>query len=280
MLLSAAVVSKSEDARAGGRVVERDRRDIAAAATNATFSRRGLMEFMMSVFSLESNQLQNKAISPTKTPIANPNDEEEDDLAGNNVNKSTFLRIAKRPTMHIGFHYPEIAHEFGTPWNVSIFIGEDEHRFWKDQVQYTNGINVEETLMLKENILLTTRLLLFNAFIQDEPDITHQIGRLQKQTPAMFLHLITRTDRTKNETVLSVEEDNWYQKIQVSRRVKSAYMKAHHPYLPVRLLAQDMNHVFRNALREAYKRDYSIYGIVDLDTYVFHWCLRLSFWNP
>ncbi len=35
----------------------------------------------------------------------------------------------KRPNMHIGIHYPDIALEFGTAFNVNVLIGEDKHRY-------------------------------------------------------------------------------------------------------------------------------------------------------
>jgi len=39
-----------------------------------------------------------------------------------------YQRVQLRPNMHIGVHYPDIAEEYGTPWNCNVLIDENKHR--------------------------------------------------------------------------------------------------------------------------------------------------------
>jgi hypothetical protein len=39
-----------------------------------------------------------------------------------------YNKDAKKPNVHIGLHYGQVAEEYGLPANINVLIGEDKHR--------------------------------------------------------------------------------------------------------------------------------------------------------
>ncbi|KAA6411906.1 MAG: hypothetical protein FRX48_04056 [Lasallia pustulata] len=107
-------------------------------------------------------------------------------LPGGVAGSSAYQKLKQRPNMHIGLHYGDVSDEYGTPTNVDTFIGEDRHRFFKEIVMRTNSINLEETLLIKENVQQIIRFLLGDAFTDHDAVLTAQFKKLQMTCPNLF----------------------------------------------------------------------------------------------
>ena len=91
-----------------------------------------------------------------------------------------------RPNVHIELHYLQQCLEYGTAWNCNMLIGEDKHRFYKAIVMLTNGRKVKKSLLLKENLQQTMRLILLDALQYAKPDLTATLHRLHALCPVLM----------------------------------------------------------------------------------------------
>ena len=98
----------------------------------------------------------------------------------------TYRNDQKRPNMHTGMHYGSTAAEYGLVSHCNVLIGEDRHRGFKKAVYYTNHRKVELALLLRENLNITIRLLLLDAFAIANPRLTQFFKDLHEQCPGLF----------------------------------------------------------------------------------------------
>ena len=153
IFLQIVIVNKTQNNRIENRAIERDRKNLTKIIDNATSSKKNSMKFMMFVYFLESNSFSIKNVNFDKIVFfatINFRNEVDDDLIDDIINKFIFLRIIQRFNIHVSFHYSKIIKKFETSWNVNTFIKKNKHRFWKNQIKFTNDINVEKTFMLKK----------------------------------------------------------------------------------------------------------------------------------
>jgi len=83
-----------------------------------------------------------------------------------------YTNDSKKPNVHIGLHYELVKDEYGLPSHIHVLIGEEKHRWFKKIVYHTNHSNVERSLLNRENVQQTVRLLLAHAFQHSDPELT------------------------------------------------------------------------------------------------------------
>lgn len=110
--------------------------------------------------------------------------------------------------MHTALHYLAITEEYGMASNYNVLIGEDKHRFFKQVVYNTNHQKVEKELLSKENMRLTLRLILANAFNHDEPQLTAFMNDLYTQCPTLFSTMLPKSEHTFGEENYEADEDD------------------------------------------------------------------------
>jgi hypothetical protein len=89
-----------------------------------------------------------------------------------------YISDSQRPNVYTGLYYREMTEEYGLPGNLNVLIGEDKHRWFKLIVYITNHSNIEKTMLAKENLRQTVRLLLLNAFYHSDPELTESFANL------------------------------------------------------------------------------------------------------
>ncbi|KAN0085068.1 hypothetical protein V8E54_001535, partial [Elaphomyces granulatus] len=83
-----------------------------------------------------------------------------------------YTNDSKKPNVHIGLHYELVKDEYGLPSHIHVLIGEEKHRWFKKIVYHTNHSNVERSLLNRENVQQTVRLLLAHACQHSDPELT------------------------------------------------------------------------------------------------------------
>ncbi|KAI2628156.1 hypothetical protein GGS21DRAFT_492800 [Xylaria nigripes] len=176
----------------------------------------------------------------------------------------------QRPNMHIGVHYHDFATEYAKTVNCNTLTGEDLHRYFKRRVYETNYSNIEKVLLMKLNSQLTIRLVLRNAFANEDPDLTTELQQLYKQCPNLYRRTLARTDRNEieilqehlSEFVLDVPpsaDDTHVEPIVINEIPTTEVKRSSHRVqgdgpLPIR--ASDISTAFIHSLRSAYATDY------------------------
>jgi hypothetical protein len=165
------------------------------------------------------------------------------------------------------------------------------YRYFKRRVYETNYSNIEKVLLMKLNFQETIRMILRNAFLVTDPDLTAEIIALYQQCPHLFSRTLNRADR--NELDFLLEDGDFELDIaqsanethlepSVINRIPTAEVAGvEHPAndgrLPLR--AGDMVSRFRGLIRSAYARDYAkpqdyptVFGNKPIQ-----WCRKLAF---
>jgi hypothetical protein len=198
-----------------------------------------------------------------------------------------YLNVMKRPNMHTALHYTEIAEEYGMASNCNVLIGEDKHRFFKKVVYNTNHHRVEKELLSKENMRLTLRLILSNAF-NDEPRLTTIIHGIYAQCPSLFSTMLPKSEQSisgptdeendnNDDDGTQVMPDAQHTQPTVLGCIQAKYCRDTLG-LPTRNI--NMTAVFSRALAESYGRDYGMPHIISFPNSTFQWCKKLLFTDP
>ena len=192
-----------------------------------------------------------------------------------------YRNIGKRPNMHVGIHYPAVMAEYGLPSHCNVLIGEDKHREYKLDVYNTNFQNVERDLLESENLRQTVRLLLQDAFIIAEPVLTQLLKELRDECPLLFNKLLPKSERSQDDldedSYLLLKSDASHGLPAALGRLQARYIRQELS-LPVR--SSSIDSVFQKKLRDAYRIDYGMPGIMHFGSASIPWSKKLSFNDP
>ena len=200
---------------------------------------------------------QGKQIAGALQPTISGEDDERSARA------SQYRNDRMRPNVHTALHYPMINEEYGLSSHCNVLIGEDKHRYFKKIVYQTNHSNVEKTMLLKENLGQTVRLLLMDGFKQAEPKATQMIKEIHSCCPSLFTTLLPRSEQMQldddSESRLSVVQDRYHLQPKAIGCLEPKYCREVLK-LPTRSSEDSavMSEPFKAALREAYQSDYKV----------------------
>ena len=105
---------------------------------------------------------------------------------------------------------------------------------FKKDVYQTNHIDVEKHLLLHEGLRQSVRLLLMDAFKEDEPTITEVVKELYRNCPTLFQVLITRSEQTsllaeqgseEEEDTMTLQSDKDHRDVTAIGRLGARYCK-------------------------------------------------------
>ncbi|KAI9848827.1 MAG: hypothetical protein M1837_006343 [Sclerophora amabilis] len=191
--------------------------------------------------------------------IPDPHENHEESVGS--VGHTAFSRLQSRPNMHIGLHYEDVAKEYGSPYNTTTFIGEDTHRSFKKDADNGNALNVEEILLTKQNVRLTTRLLLDGGYTSLEQGLTDQLQRLRRCCPDLVLTRLSGSERRlPQESHLSISSDSEHRAATASHRLNKTWLDQ--TSLPTNLKLLTLMDPFCIKLRHAYNEDYAVRNVV------------------
>ena len=179
-----------------------------------------------------------------------------------NISKTAtdWIRDKDRPNLHTGLHYKALIGEYGTPCNLNVLIGEDKHRLFKKIIYQSNFQHPELFLLEREQLQQTIRLVLADAFNEDDFESHEIIRRVQETCPALFELLVPRSDLTlggfedeDEDADDEVGEDQ--SAVKAIGRVTSEYVTFVWK-LPTKATTESMPKAFRAAMREVYQQDF------------------------
>ncbi|KAI1485633.1 hypothetical protein F5X96DRAFT_674446 [Biscogniauxia mediterranea] len=264
-----AAIAKSNTVLMGRKVSSTDRENMAAIIHRARFLFNQLCMFAAVGAGSVAGSIAGSVVgTPSRTGRGDPVvDTEEAAESGRSLQ---YMNDTLRPNIHIGIHYPAFAEEYALPVNCNTLTGENLHRYFKTRVYETNYSNVEKVLLMKLNFQETVRLVLRNAFLHDDPELTQEMMELYHKCPSLFSKVLSRADRNELETLL---EDTDFE-LDVDQSANSTHVqpsainrvppadarKSHHvanegERLPSRTNTSTQP-LFRRLLRLAYEHDY------------------------
>lgn len=141
----------------------------------------------------------------------------------------------------------------------------DIYRLMKQWAQLSNGRNVENTMMLRENIRLSIRLLHGGCFPHIET--SKRILNIIDKCPTTFESLFAVADRADEDcepSTLAVESDHWHYHTLTAKRLAKTYVM-NELHLPSKCSEVSRTHAFNTELRKAYNIDYKMGIIYDLE---------------
>ena len=177
----------------------------------------------------------------------------------------------------------------GESGSVSFLEGLTLYRSWFKKVVYqTNHSRVEKLLLLHESLRQSFRLILMDAFADDEPEITSMVKLQYRKCPKLFDTLLTRSEQQSlhSKEALDEEEDDYeelalqsddaHRHTTVTGCLASHYIK-NNLKLPVRSTDPLMTPHFRAMLRRAFETDYGMANVFHFGTTRMRWCKKVSF---
>ena len=96
-----------------------------------------------------------------------------------------WIKDKDRPNLHVGLHYQALIGEYATPCNLNVLIGEDKHRLFKKIIYQSNFHQPELFLLQREQLQQTIRLVLADAFDEDDFESHEAMRRVQETCPAL-----------------------------------------------------------------------------------------------
>lgn len=201
--------------------------------------------------------------------------------------EAQYISDLQRPNVHTGLHYQDVLEEYGLPSNINVLIGEDKHRWFKLIVYLTNHSKVEKTMLGKENLQQTIRLLLLNAFQHTDPELTESFAGLRDKCPALFASILpcAEQEQLAINAAVPVEEDeeecgllsdDAHLRATAINRIQARYARV---TLKLPLRSAHMTTKFRQQLRHAYIVEYGLPHIYEFGTSAIRWCKKLSFYD-
>ncbi|KAL9036395.1 MAG: hypothetical protein Q9180_004325 [Flavoplaca navasiana] len=190
----------------------------------------------------------------------------------------------KRPNVHIALHYEDTMVEYGMPSNVNVLIGEDKHRYFKKVVYQTNHVNVERLLLEHENLRQSVRLLLLDAW-PDEEQVTAVMKDIYRKCPTLFESLVSKSEQDSlrssligidDDDEITLQSDPLHQHVTATGRLKPKYCRE---VLKVPTRANDplTTIEFKTQLRRAFTQDYRQPNVIYLGPHGFQWCRKVGF---
>jgi hypothetical protein len=168
----------------------------------------------------------------------------------------------------------------------------DFARYFKKIVYLTNHQNVEKALLARENLRQSIRLILSNAFADEEPQLTALFLEMYADIPSLFDSLLPRSEtEVYKSTNIELQDEgeasfnNLCTKVEgddaepnhiepaVIGRIQAKYCKEKWD-LPVR--SSEMKPEFQSRLGKAY-RDYGMKNIISFGVGGIQWVKKLAF---
>lgn len=155
---------------------------------------------------------------------------------------------------------------------------------------FTNHQNVEKALLGRENLQQTVRLILNNAFTQQEPELTKLFQRMYLKIPLLFESLLPKSEvETVGAVNIEVDADDEAFVGEAEAQIEGEVNAIHRRpavigclqsrfckeilKLPIR--SSDMTPNFKAELSQGY-RDYNLANIVSFAAGGFQWCKKVS----
>ncbi|RPA95736.1 hypothetical protein L873DRAFT_1845836 [Choiromyces venosus 120613-1] len=120
----------------------------------------------------DTNSIRSSITSETQNILTNITND------GQPLQTPKVIAWANRPNVHIALHFPLIANQFSTMWNVVILSGEQYHKRFKERV--------EQQLLRKEGKEKAIRFLVDNVFEEEFPHTTAVVHLLQTSCPTLM----------------------------------------------------------------------------------------------
>ena len=141
---------------------------------------------------------------------------------------------------------------------------------------------MERSLLARENLQMTVRLLLMNAFDDTDPKLTRIFAELYDLCPELFEHLLPRSEIDNLGVVFDIDEevslrgDDDHLRPVVIGCVKSNYVRK---TLRFPIVQSQMDAAFENAFRMCYDQHYGLKYITHFGKVPLQWCRKLAFYD-
>ena len=93
--------------------------------------------------------------------------------------------------------------EYVMPSNCNVLIEENKHRKFKDEIYNINHFNVKKALLFRKNMRQICRLILLNAFVDNESVLTQLFKKLHQTCSTFFKSLLSRSEQMIDENEFS-----------------------------------------------------------------------------
>ena len=187
---------------------------------------------------------------------------------------SQYRNDRKRSNVHAILHYDMMNEKYDLTSHCNVLIDEDKHRYFKKMMYYINHSNIEKTMLLRENLDQTVRLLLQNDFAQVESEVTQLIKNVYNSCSSLFSTLLSRSKQMQLEddskSRVTIVQDVNHLQFKIIDCLKSRYCRER-LQLSTRSSKNTavMSRSFKATLRAVYARDYQITSRVFVDL-IFH----------
>ncbi|OAF61571.1 hypothetical protein VC83_02236 [Pseudogymnoascus destructans] len=109
-----------------------------------------------------------------------------------------YIKWRSRPNVHQGAHINDTIGRYGNSFSCNVLHCEDKHKLFKKWAEALNGRSVERSLMMRESINTTIRLLLQGAFKYSEPEISSQLKSLYEKCPSLMGQIMPSPEQPDN----------------------------------------------------------------------------------
>ena len=193
-----------------------------------------------------------------------------DNTEKRSVRANQYRNDTKRSNVHTGLHFERIIAEYDLLSHCNVLIDENKHRYFKKIVYYTNHFNIEKTMLLRENLRQTVRLLLLNGFAYTEPKATQLIKNIHQSCSSFFMILLPRSEQMlleQNDSDFRMsaifEDDQHFQ----SHAIGCLEPKYCRNILKLSTRSsKTMSRNFKTALKLVYRYDYAIFNLMHFGT--------------
>ena len=110
-----------------------------------------------------------------------------------------YFFIVKRPNLHIELHYELVMKKYTMSNNCNVLIEKNKHRKFKDEIYSINHSNVKKVLLSRKNMRQICRLILLNAFVDDEFVLTQLFKKLHQTCLTFFKSLLLHSKQMIDE---------------------------------------------------------------------------------